>query len=336
MKEDYIVGMNSKKEEKRMTQVYLSAKLPKLATDMLEKAGLSYEVYDGEGLITKAELLAHVKDIEVLITPLSTPVDVDVIAAAKNLKLIANFGAGFNNIDIKAARKRGIDVTNTPFVSSTSTAEVTCGLMLALSHRIVEGDKLNRTKGFDGWAPLFFLGHQLAGKTLGIIGLGDIGKNVAQRMAAFDMKIVYTQRHQATSATEAHYHATYVSLEELLKASDVVTLHCPLTPNTKHMLTAPQFKMMKQNAILINAARGPVISEEDLLEALNNKEIAGAALDVYEAEPKFADEFKRLDNVILTPHVGNATVEARDDMAEIVTSNAIAKINGEAPKYVVN
>ena len=170
-----------------MTQVYLSAKLPKLATDMLERAGLSYDVYDGKGLITKEELLAHVNDIEVLITPLSTPVDADVIAAAKNLKLIANFGAGFNNIDVKAARQRGIDVTNTPLVSSTSTAEVACGLMLALSHRIVEGDKLNRTKGFDGWAPLFFLGHQLAGKTLGIVGLGDIGKNVAQRMAAFDM-----------------------------------------------------------------------------------------------------------------------------------------------------
>ncbi|QLL70714.1 2-hydroxyacid dehydrogenase family protein [Lactobacillus sp. 3B(2020)] len=319
-----------------MTQVYLSAKLPKLATDMLERAGLSYDVYDGKGLITKEELLAHVNDIEVLITPLSTPVDADVIAAAKNLKLIANFGAGFNNIDVKAARQRGIDVTNTPLVSSTSTAEVACGLMLALSHRIVEGDKLNRTKGFDGWAPLFFLGHQLAGKTLGIVGLGDIGKNVAQRMAAFDMKVVYTQRHQADPATEAHYHATYVSLDELLKVSDVVSLHCPLTPETKHMLTAPQFKLMKQNAILINAARGPVISETDLLEALNNQEIAGAALDVYEAEPKFADEFKSLDNVILTPHIGNATVEARNDMAKIVTSNAIAKINGKAPKYVVN
>ena len=174
-----------------MTQVYLTAPLPAVATELLEQAGITYESFAGPGLITKAELLAHVAEIEVLITPLSTQVDEEVIAAAPKLKLIANFGAGFNNIDVQAARARGIDVTNTPFVSSVSTAEVACGLMVALAHRMVEGDQLMRTQGFDGWAPLFFLGHQLAGKTLGIVGLGDIGKNVAQRMQAFDMKIVY-------------------------------------------------------------------------------------------------------------------------------------------------
>ena len=319
-----------------MTQVYLTAPLPAVATELLEQAGITYEIFAGPGLITKAELLAHVAEIEVLITPLSTQVDEEVIAAAPKLKLIANFGAGFNNIDVQAARARGIDVTNTPFVSSVSTAEVACGLMVALAHRMVEGDQLMRTQGFDGWAPLFFLGHQLAGKTLGIVGLGDIGKNVAQRMQAFDMKIVYTQRHRADPATEAHYHAQYVSLEELLQVSDVVSLHCPLTPATHHLLGAAAFKRMKKSALLINCARGPVLDEAALLTALQSGELAGAALDVYEKEPLVAEGFKQLTNVILTPHVGNATVEARDDMAKIVTNNALAVLTGKAPSYVVN
>lgn len=319
-----------------MTQVYLTAPLPAVATELLEQAGITYESFAGPGLITKAELLAHVAEIEVLITPLSTQVDEEVIAAAPKLKLIANFGAGFNNIDVQAARARGIDVTNTPFVSSVSTAEVACGLMVALAHRMVEGDQLMRTQGFDGWAPLFFLGHQLAGKTLGIVGLGDIGKNVAQRMQAFDMKIVYTQRHRADPVTEAHYHAQYVSLEELLQVSDVVSLHCPLTPATHHLLGAAAFKRMKKSALLINCARGPVLDEAALLTALQTGELAGAALDVYEKEPLVAEGFKQLTNVILTPHVGNATVEARDDMAKIVTNNALAVLAGKAPCYVVN
>lgn len=319
-----------------MATVYLSAKLPSIATKILDKAKLDYEVFNGEGLITKEELLKHVGDCKVLITPLSTQVDKDVIDAAPSLKLIANFGAGFNNIDAKYARSKGIDVTNTPFVSSTATAEVACGLMIALMRRIVEGDHTMRTVGFDGWAPLFFLGHELAGKTLGIVGLGSIGSAVAKRMHAFNMKIIYTQRHQADPATEAACAAEYVSLDELLKRADVVTLHCPLTPETHHMIDADQFKLMKNSAVLINCARGPVISEAALLQVLNNHEIAGAALDVYEAEPNVNDAFKKLDNVILTPHIGNASVEARDGMGKIVANNAVATLNGDLVKYVVN
>ncbi|MGN1279684.1 MAG: NAD(P)-dependent oxidoreductase, partial [Limosilactobacillus sp.] len=285
-----------------MATVYLSAKLPTIATRLLDQAEIDYAVYDGEGLITHEELLKHVSDCQVLITPLSTQVDREIIDAAPQLKLIANFGAGFNNIDVKYARAKGIDVTNTPFVSSTATAEVACGLMIALMRRIVEGDQRMRSTGFDGWAPLFFLGHELAGKTLGIVGLGSIGREVAKRMHAFNMKIIYTQRHQAAPAVEAVCSAEYVSLNELLKRADVVTLHCPLTADTRHMIDADQLKMMKESAILINCARGPVINEEAVLKALINKEIAGAALDVYEKEPQVDDEYKNLDNVILTPH----------------------------------
>ncbi|KRL28046.1 glyoxylate reductase [Limosilactobacillus frumenti DSM 13145] len=319
-----------------MATVYLSAKLPKVASKMLDQAGIDYEVFDGDGLITKDELLKHVTDCKVLITPLSTQVDKDVINAAPNLKLIANFGAGFNNIDTDYARTKGIDVTNTPFVSSTATAEVASGLVIALMRRIVEGDHRMRTIGFDGWAPLFFLGHELAGKTLGIVGLGSIGRGVAQRLHAFDMKIIYTQRHQADPATEAHYNAEYVSLDELLKRADVVTLHCPLTPETHHMIDAPQFAMMKDSAMIINCARGPVLNEDALLKALQGHKLAGAALDVYEAEPNVADGFKKLKNVILTPHIGNASFEARDAMAKIVAGNALNVLKGESAQYIVN
>lgn len=319
-----------------MATVYLSAKLPEVASKMLDQAGIDYEVFAGDGLITKDELLKHVTNCQVLITPLSTQVDKDVIDAAPNLKLIANFGAGFNNIDTAYARTKGIDVTNTPFVSSTATAEVASGLVIALMRRIVEGDHRMRTIGFDGWAPLFFLGHELAGKTLGIVGLGSIGRRVAQRLHAFDMKIIYTQRHQADPATEAHYNAEYVSLDELLKRSDVVTLHCPLTPETLHMIDAPQFAMMKDSAMIINCARGPVLNEDALLKALQDHKLAGAALDVYEAEPNVADGFKQLKNVILTPHIGNASFEARDAMAEIVAGNAVNILKGASAKYIVN
>lgn len=319
-----------------MATVYLSAKLPEVASRMLDQAGIDYEVFAGDGLITKDELLKHVTNCQVLITPLSTQVDKDVIDAAPNLKLIANFGAGFNNIDTAYARTKGIDVTNTPFVSSTATAEVASGLVIALMRRIVEGDHRMRTIGFDGWAPLFFLGHELAGKTLGIVGLGSIGRRVAQRLHAFDMKIIYTQRHQADPATEAHYNAEYVSLDELLKRSDVVTLHCPLTPETLHMIDAPQFAMMKDSAMIINCARGPVLNEDALLKALQDHKLAGAALDVYEAEPNVADGFKQLKNVILTPHIGNASFEARDAMAEIVAGNAVNILKGASAKYIVN
>lgn len=319
-----------------MATVYLSAKLPLVATQLLDKAGIDYEVYDGAGLITKEELLKHVGDTKVLITPLSTQVDQDVIDAAPQLKLIANFGAGFNNIDVKYARTKGIDVTNTPFVSSTATAEVACGLIIALMRRIVEGDQRMRSIGFDGWAPLFFLGHELAGKTLGIIGLGSIGSAVAKRMHAFKMKIIYTQRHQAPADVEAACSAEYVSLDELLKRADVVTIHCPLTDETQHMIDEPQLEEMKSTAMLINCARGPVINEKAVLAALNKKQIAGAALDVYEAEPNVDPAYKQLKNVILTPHIGNASVEARDAMAAIVANNAIAALDNQAIKYIVN
>lgn len=319
-----------------MTSVLVTAPIPQSALDILTQAGLEVESYSGSGLITKEDLLRRIVGKDYLITPLSTQVDREVIDADPNLKLIANYGAGFNNIDAAYARTKGIPVTNTPKVSTTSTAEVTTGLIITLAHRMVEGDRLMRTKGFAGWSPLFFLGHELAGKTLGIVGMGQIGQAVAKRMAAFDMKVVYTQRHPLPAATEAGLNATYATLAEVIEKSDVLTLHCPLNEQTHHLLGAAEFAAMKDSAYLINAARGPVIDEAALLDALKSGQLAGAALDVYEAEPNVDDDFKALDNVILTPHVGNATVEARDAMATIVANNAVRVDQGADPLYIVN
>lgn len=320
-----------------MSKVLIAGRIPEHALTILKDAGLDIDVYDdSQSLITKDELIKRVADKDFLITPLSTQVDSDVIDNAPNLKLIANYGAGFNNIDIDYAKSKGIPVTNTPKVSTTSTSEVTCGLIIGLSHRMMEGDTLMRHEGFSGWAPLFFLDHELAGKTLGIIGMGQIGQAVAKRMHAFDMKILYTQRHQLDSETEDALGATFSTFDDIIKNADVITLHLPASPATHHLIGAEQFKQMKDSAMLINAARGPIIDEAALYDALVNHEIAGAALDVYEKEPEVADGFKALKNVVLTPHIGNATVEARDAMAEIVAKNTVSMDKGSKPNYVVN
>ncbi|MFT8729965.1 MAG: 2-hydroxyacid dehydrogenase family protein [Oenococcus oeni] len=319
-----------------MKNVLITAELPQVANSILQQAGLNVEIFTGDKLITKKELLDKVKDKDFLITSLSTDVDEDVINAAPKLKLIANFGAGFNNIDINGARAKEISVTNTPFVSTTSVAEVTAGLIISLSHRLVEGDNLMHDQGFNGWSPLFFLGHELSKKTLGIIGMGQIGKALAKRMQAFDMKIVYTQRHHLKEDEEKELHAVFLEKDELIKQSDVISLHLPLTKNTHHLLGAKEFATMKKTSFLINAARGPLIDENALLQSLKEKQLAGAALDVYEHEPKVDDQFKQMKNVILTPHIGNATIEARNAMAEVVAKNVVSVLNGEKPKYIVN
>ncbi|MFT8414428.1 MAG: 2-hydroxyacid dehydrogenase family protein [Oenococcus oeni] len=319
-----------------MKNVLITAELPQVANSILQQAGLNVEIFTGDKLITKKELLDKVKDKDFLITSLSTDVDEDVINAAPKLKLIANFGAGFNNIDINGARAKEISVTNTPFVSTTSVAEVTAGLIISLSHRLVEGDNLMHDQGFNGWSPLFFLGHELSKKTLGIVGMGQIGKALAKRMQAFDMKIVYTQRHHLKEDEEKELHAVFLEKDELIKQSDVISLHLPLTKNTHHLLGAKEFATMKKTSFLINAARGPLIDENALLQSLKEKQLAGAALDVYEHEPKVDDQFKQMKNVILTPHIGNATIEARNAMAEVVAKNVVSVLNGEKPKYIVN
>lgn len=319
-----------------MMKVFISAPLPEVTVEKIKAANLEVTMHSQETLITHNELLAAVKDVDFLITPLSTQVDKEIIDGAPNLKLIANFGAGFNNIDFNYARSKNIAVTNTPLVSTNSVAEVTLGLILDLSHRIVEGDTMMRTTGFPGWSPLFFLGHEIAGKTLGIVGLGNIGQSVAQKARALSMNVQYWQHHQLSDPQERSLGVKYVSMDELISTSDFISINAPLTDENFHQFNADTFHQMKKTAALINVGRGPIVDEEALVTALRVGEIGGAALDVYEHEPKVTPGLTEMKNVILTPHIGNATVEARNAMGNIVAENVIAVANDQSPKYVIN
>ena len=318
-----------------MVKVYIAGPIPEVGLNLLKDQGFEVDMYEGTGIIDKETLKQGVKDADALISLLSTSVDKEVIDAANNLKIITNYGAGFNNVDIDYARQQNIDVTNTPKASTNSTAELTFALVLAVARRIPEGDKLCRTTGFDGWAPLFFRGREVSGKTIGIIGLGEIGSAVARRAKAFDMNILYTGPHQKVDK-EREIGAKYVDLETLLKNADFVTINAAYNPSLHHQIDKAQFEMMKPTSYLINASRGPIVHEKALVQALKDKEIEGAALDVFEFEPEINDELKTLDNVVITPHIGNATFESRDMMSKIVANDTISTFNNDQPKFIVN
>ncbi|EOC6381040.1 2-hydroxyacid dehydrogenase family protein [Listeria monocytogenes] len=313
--------------------VFVAGKLLPETMEALSKWDV--KVFSGEENITEAELIKNVTEVDAIICPLSSPISAKVLELAKNLKIVANIGAGFDNIDVKKAQELGIAVTNTPDVSTEATAELTLGLILDVARRISEGDRLCREtpEQFKGWAPTFFLGTELSGKTLGIIGLGRIGQAVAKRAAAFGMKIIYSGHHPKAVAKE--WNAEFVSQEELLKRSDVVTIHAAYSPSLKHLLNETTLKTMKSSAFMINAARGPVVEEAALIKALEAGIIAGAALDVFEFEPKIGEDLAKLDNVVLTPHIGNATVETRAKMGQIAIANVEAVLAGKAPLHSV-
>lgn len=313
--------------------VFVAGKLLPETMEALSKWDV--KAFSGEENITEAKLIKNVTEVDAIICPLSSPISAKVLESAKNLKIVANIGAGFDNIDVKKAQELGIAVTNTPDVSTEATAELTLGLILDVARRISEGDRLCREtpEQFKGWAPTFFLGTELSGKTLGIIGLGRIGQAVAKRAAAFGMKIIYSGHHPKEVAKE--WDAEFVSQEELLKRSDVVTIHAAYSPALKHLLNETTLKTMKSSAFLINAARGPVVEEAALIKALEAGVIAGAALDVFEFEPKIGEDLAKLDNVVLTPHIGNATVETRAKMGQIAIANVEAVLAGKAPLHSV-
>ena len=311
-----------------MAKILVAGQIPEIGLQLLRDHEV--EMYDKEELISKEELVKRVQDKDALLSLLSTKVPEEVIDAASHLKIIANYGAGYDNIDYKYAVEKDIAVTNTPKVSTEATAELTFAILLAAARRIPEGDTLCRTVGFNGWAPLFFLGREVYGKTIGIIGLGEIGKAVAKRAKAFGMNIVYTGPNRKYEA-EQELEATYVTQEELLQTADFITINCAYNPKLHHMIDEEQFKMMKKTAYIINAARGPIMNESALAHALETKEIEGAALDVFEFEPKITEKLKGLTNVVLTPHIGNATIETRDAMAEMAVRNILAVLEGNEP-----
>lgn len=317
-----------------MTNIFVAGKIPEKAEEILK--GNNVSVFDGEQLITEEELCENVVNADAILSLLSTPITKKVIDAAQNVKIIANYGAGFNNIDVDYATSKGIYVTNTPLVSTDATAELTFAILLAASRRVVEGDQLCRSKGFDGWAPLFFRGTEVSGKTLGIFGFGQIGQAVAKRANAFNMKILYTQPRRLSEEIEEQYNAKYVSFDDLLNESDFITLHSPYKQELHHLFGKEEFAKMKDTAFFINAARGLLVNEKELVNALQSGLIAGAALDVFEFEPSITEELKILSNVVLTPHIGNATYETRDAMSEVAAKNIIEVINDRTPISAVN
>ena len=316
-------------------KLLITSNIPEKIYDDLDK---HFEIgyHDSNVPLKKKEIMEMIKGQDALLCPLSDKIDKDVIDAGDNLKIIANYGAGFDNIDIDYAREKGIVVTNAPApASAVSTAELAFGLMLAAARKIVSGDKVTRAGEFYGWRPTFYLGSQLKGKTLGIIGLGNIGKNLAKMARAFEMKVVYYSRTRKEDF-EKEFDIEYLDRDEVIRSADFLSLHTAFVPDLRHMISKKELEMMKKSAILINASRGPIIDEDALADALIENVIAGAALDVYEYEPRVNDKLMDLDNVILAPHLGNATFEARLEMGENAKDNLIDFKNGKNPKNKVN
>lgn len=293
-----------------------------------------YDVNPEERLATREELINAVKNYAAIITMLNDPIDAELIAqAGPDLKLIANYGVGFNNIDVKAANEKGIYVTNTPDVLTDATADTAFTLMFACARRVIEGDNIVRTGTF-AWAPKYMLGYDVTGRTVGIIGAGRIGANFGIKAArGFNMKVLYYSRRESIHLESVG--AQRVGLEELLERSDFVSLHVPLTPQTHHLIGANELAKMKPDAILINTSRGPVVDEKALADALAKKVIAGAGLDVYEHEPDVEPALKTLQNVVLLPHIGTATFGTRKEMGLMVIRNIEAVFAGKEPPQMV-
>ena len=299
-----------------MARVLLTRRIPSSVLGLLETHH-TVDLYSGEGGIPRDELLRRLADTDALLCLLTDKIDAEVMDAAPALKVIGNIAVGYDNIDVPAARARGIVVTNTPDVLTEAVAEFTWALILGIARRIGEGDRLIRAGGWKGWGLDFMLGMELRGKQLGIIGGGRIGRAVAAKAPAFGMKAVFARRD--------------MTLDELLVTSDVISIHTPGTPETRHMINKRTLARMKRSAILVNTARGSIVDEDALVWALGERLIAGAALDVYEREPGIHPELRNYENVLLAPHLGSATRETRTAMAELAVRNVLAVLDGDEP-----
>ena len=315
--------------------VYVSRPLPEPGTKLLVAAGFEVEQHPHDRPPTRDELLAGLRGKQALLCLLTERVDSDVLDAAPDLRVVANLAVGYDNIDVAAATARGVVVTNTPDVLTEATAELTWALILAAARRIVEGDRLVRARQWKGWSPTQLLGVSLAGKTLGIFGMGKIGAAVARRARGFAMPVAYTNRTPNTEV-EAEIGARRVSFDELLACSDVLTIHAPSTPETRHVIDEAALSKLRPGAILVNTARGPLVDEAALVAALRGVRIAAAGLDVFEREPELERGLTELDNVVLLPHLGSATAEARGAMVELCSRNIVAVLAGEPPVTPLN
>jgi glyoxylate reductase len=305
-------------------KVLVTRRLPSSVLAKLQPVG-SVDVYTGDGAIAPADLRARVADADALVCLLTDSIDRSVVDAALKLKIIANVAVGYNNVDVPYARERGIIVTNTPDVLTESVADFTWAMILAITRRLSEGERVVRRGAWKGWALDFMLGAELKGKQLGLVGFGRIGRAVAARAEAFGMRVVYTSRGSQPPGPGPQP----LSLDQLLNTSDIVSLHVPLTPETRHLIDKKALTRMKRSAYLVNTSRGPIVDEAALAWALQQHLLAGAALDVYENEPAIHPDLLQLENVLLVPHLGSATTETRTAMANLAVENVLAVLSGK-------
>lgn len=318
-----------------MARVYVTREIPGAAVAMLRKAGHSVDVYPGDRPVPRATLLRKVKGVNAILSLLTDRIDDKVLAAAgPELKIVANYAVGYDNLDLEALKKRGVKAANTPGVLNDAVAEHTFALLLAAAKRIPESDRFVRAGKYAGWKPKLLLGSLLEGKTLGIIGVGRIGTGVVHRASCMGMDILYHDIRR-DRALERRYKAKFATKASLLKRSDFVSLHVPLLKSTYHLIGAKELRNMKRTAILVNTARGPVVDEKALVAALRKKVIAGAALDVFEDEPRLAPGLARLENAILTPHTASAAIETREEMSRLAADAILKALAGKRPKNLI-
>ncbi|MBK8945909.1 MAG: D-glycerate dehydrogenase [Ignavibacteriae bacterium] len=309
-------------------KVVTTKKLPSIAKELLLKNNIIVKEFSSNRNLTRTELIKFCKDADGIISVLSDKFDQEIIDQLPKCKIIANYAVGFNNIDICYAKQKGIVVTNTPDVLTDATAEIAVSLILTCSRKIIEAENFVRMKKFKGWEPQLFLGIQLTGKMVGIVGAGRIGQATAKRMKSFGCEILYYSKNKKLDF-EKELNANKVSLEKLLKESDIISIHLPLNSETKNLLSKDKLDLLKPTAIVINTARGEIIDEKYLIYLLKNKKIFSAGFDVYENEPKLNKFLFKLNNVVLLPHIGSATLETRNKMAELAANNIINVFNGK-------
>ena len=315
-------------------KIFVTRKIPEPGLELLRRK-FTVEINSYNRTLSKQEIINGLCEKDGLLCLLTDTIDKDVIYSEPKLKMIASYAVGYDNIDIQAATKRGIPVSNTPGVLTDTTAEMAWALLFSVARRIVEGDAFARADKFKGWDPMLMHGQNVSNKTLGIIGAGRIGKAFALKSKGFNMKVLYVDD-RVNETLERELKAKKVDFPEILKSSDFISLHVPLNKETHHLISEKELKVMKKTAILINTSRGPVVDEQALVKALKKRWIFGAGLDVYEYEPNISRELIKLDNVVLQPHSASATIETRTKMAIIAAQNMIAGLNGEIPPNCVN
>lgn len=315
-------------------KVFVTREIPEPGLEILRRE-FEIEVNPYDRVLSKEEIIKGLQGKDGLLCLLTDPIDKDVIDSEPKLRMIASYAVGYNNIDVRAATKRGIPVSNTPGVLTDATAEMAWALLFSVARRIVEGDGFSRAGKFKGWDPMLMHGQGVSNKTLGLIGAGRIGTAFALKSKGFNMNVLYVSE-RINETLERELGAEKVNIHQLLKKSDYISLHVPLNKSTHHMIGEKELKMMKKNSVLINTSRGPVIDEKTLVKALEEKWIFGAGLDVYENEPEITEGLKKLDNVVLQPHSASATIESRTKMAIMAAENMVAGLKGEIPPNCIN